>query len=47
MYRAAVLLRLLRLVEAQQPGLLDAAVVQQVEDLAAADDINPAVQVCA
>jgi hypothetical protein len=32
-------------VTAQQPVLLDAAVVQQVEALAAADDINPAVQV--
>lgn len=45
MTRAAGLLRTLHWVVAEQPELLDAAVVQQVEALAAADDINPAVQV--
>lgn len=45
MTRAAGLLRTLHWVVAAQPALLDAAVVQQVEALAAADDINPAVQV--
>jgi nitrous oxidase accessory protein NosD len=43
--RAGALLRLLRWVNSQQPDLLDSGVVQQVEALAAADDINPAVQV--
>lgn len=43
--RAGALLRLLRWVNSQQPDLLDSDVVQQVEALAAADDINPAVQV--
>jgi hypothetical protein len=43
--RAGGLLRAMRWVAAQQPGLLDGSVVQQVEALAAADDINPAVQV--
>lgn len=46
MTRAGGLLRAMRWVEQQQPGLLDSSVVQQVEKLAAADDINPAVQVC-
>lgn len=45
MSRAGGLLRTMRWVEQQQPGLLDSSVVQQVEKLAAADDINPAVQV--
>jgi hypothetical protein len=44
-FRAGGLLRAMRWVAAQQPGLLDSSVVQQVEALAAADDINPAVQV--
>jgi len=43
--RAGALLRVLRHVVQQQPGLLDASVVEQVEGLAAADDINPAVKV--
>jgi hypothetical protein len=43
--RAGGLLRLMRWVNSQQPDLLDSGVVQQVEALAAADDINPAVQV--
>lgn len=45
MTRAGVLLRLLRWTAVRHPNLLDATVVQQVEALAAADDINPAVQV--
>ncbi len=44
--RAGALLRLMRWVVQQQPELLDSSMVQQVEDSAAAGDINPAVQVC-